>query len=107
MSILKIKSVGGGSGQFTEAGDFYFNIDRLTAVMTENTTGCLLVTDTSRQLPTPGNAALCFDLISSDKFAVLKAVSDAIKSNPGGEVIDLKLPSSVTITAIDALFFEV
>jgi len=92
MSILKIKSAGGGSGQFTEAGDFYFNINRLTAVITENTTGCLLVTDTSQQ-STPSNAALCFNLISSDKFAVLKAVSDAIKSNPGGEVIDLKLPS--------------
>tara|TARA_R100001460_G_scaffold12899_1_gene29342 strand:+ start:6178 stop:6495 length:318 start_codon:yes stop_codon:yes gene_type:complete len=105
MSILKIKSVGGGSGEFTDAGSYYFNIDRLTCATTENVSGCILITDVKKG--GTNNPALCFELVTSNQAAVLQAVVDAIKSNPGGEVIDLKLPQSVTITAIEAKFFEV
>jgi hypothetical protein len=105
MSILKIKSVGGGAGQFPDAGNYYFNINRLTCVLTSDTSDCFLTTDVKSST---GNASLCFKLVSSsDKAIVRQAVLDAIKSNPGGNIIDLKLPESVTITAIDALFFEV
>ena len=105
MSILKIKSVGGGVGEFTDAGNYYFNTDRLTCATTQDVNGCLLITDIKKGGST--NAALSFELVTSNQAAVLQAVLDAIKSNPGGEVIDLKLPQSVTITAIEAKFFEV
>lgn len=105
MSILKINSVGGGSGEFTDAGSYYFNIDRLTSATIENVSGCMLITDVKTSQT--NSAALCFELVTSNQAAVLEAVIDAIKSNPGGEVIDLKLPESVTVTAIQVKFFEV